>query len=266
MLRSVFFSEEYEETVYDTGTELQVSAPALEQLGVKLTAGPTAVPVSVTTLAGTSAPAQATYAGVPVISGVKTGSPLLNGHPGAVDTGGAPLTVSGKGLSGQVTYVHFDEVEPTAEGSSAISYAFTEAGSRLSLSTLAELPALVNVEACTVSGCSSDAAADELYLYPAGQPQVQSLKPDKGPSQGGTNVTVSGRNLGCALSVSFGSKASKSITAGKGPRPCGSSTELKASSPKGRSGQSVPVTVQTWESYFTGGGDGPSSALFTYGP
>jgi hypothetical protein len=266
VLRSVFFSEEYEETVYDTGTELQVSAPALEELGVKLTAGPTAVPVSVTTLAGTSAPAQAVYAGIPVISGVKTGSRLLNGHPGAVDTGGAPLTVSGKGLSGQVTYVHFDEVEPTAEGSSAISYAFTEAGARLSLSTLAELPALVNVEACTVSGCSSDAAADELYLYPAGQPQVQSLKPDKGPSQGGTNVTVSGRNLGCALSVSFGSKASKSITAGKGPRPCGSSTELKASSPKGRSGQSVPVTVQTWESYFTGGGDGPSSALFTYGP
>jgi hypothetical protein len=266
LLRSVFFPEEYEETVYTTGTEMQIVAPELEELGASLTAGPISVPVAVTTFAGTSAPAPVTYAGIPVISAVKTGSRLLNGHPGATDTGGGALTVSGKGLSGQVTYVHFDEVEPLVEGSTGISYFYTETGNGISLSTVAELPGLVNVEACTVSGCSGDKSTDELYLYPSGQPKVEALKPSKGPSEGGTKVTVTGQNLGCALSVSFGAKASKSITAGKGPKPCGSPVELKAVSPTGKPNKSVPVTVETWQSYFTGGGDAPGSALFTYGP
>jgi hypothetical protein len=241
-----------------------VEAPSLEELETTPTAGPLAVPVTVGTVIGSSAPAEATYAGIPVVSSVSTGSPLLHGHPGAVDTGGAPLDVSGEGLEGQLTYVHFDEVQPMEEPSTGISYAFTEQGGGISLSTVAELPALLNVEACTVSGCSKDVSADELYLYPPGQPQVEALTPAKGPASGGTKVTVSGHNLGCELSVSFGAARSKTVSPGAGAPPCGSRTELKATSPVSRAARSVPVKVTTWESYFTGTGDGPSSALFTY--
>jgi hypothetical protein len=250
--------------VYDTATELKVEAPSLEAIETTPTAGPLAVQVTVSTLGGSSAPAQATNAGIPVISAVSTASPLLGGHPGAVDTGGAPLDVAGEGLEEQLTYVHFDEVQPMAEGSTGISYAFTEQGGGISLSTVAELPALVNVEACTVSGCSKDVSADELYLYPPGQPLVEALTPAKGPASGGTKVTVRGRNLGCTLAVSFAAARSKTVSQGAGAKPCGSRTELKATSPAGRAGRSVPVKVTTWESYFTGTGDGPSSALFTY--
>jgi len=261
---SVDFASERVGTVYDTATEIQVEAPSLEALEIGQTAAPLAVPVTVDTLAGSSAPAQATYAGIPVISAISTGSPLLGGHPGAGDTGGTVLDVSGEGLEGQLTHVHFEEVNPMAEASSGISYDFTEQGGGISLSTVAELPGLVNVEACTVSGCSTGAPADELYLYPPGQPDVESLAPAKGPVSGGTKVTVSGRNLGCTLTVSFGSARSKTVTQGAGAKPCGSLTELKATSPAGRAGRSVPVKVSTWESYFTGTGDGPSGALFTY--
>jgi hypothetical protein len=250
--------------VYDTATELQLEAPSLEDLELASTVTPLQLPVSVTTLAGSAAAAQVTYAGIPVVSSVTTGSPLLKRHPGALDTGGAPLTIDGEGLTGQVTYVHFEEVDPIVEGTSGISYAFTEQAGGVSLSTVAELPGLVDTEACTVSGCSRDVASDELYLYAPGQPLVEALAPAKGGSAGGTHVTVSGRNLGCALSVSFGAKRAKAIVPGTGPKPCGSRTELVATSPPGRAGHSVPVTVSTWETYFTGTGDAPSSATFTY--
>jgi hypothetical protein len=265
LIRSVDVSDAGTSPVYDTATELELEAPSLESLELKSTAEPLQLPVAVTTIAGTSAPAQATYAGIPVISSVTTGSPLLKGHPGAVDTGGAPLNVTGEGLAGQLTYVHFDEVKAMTEGSTGISYAFTENAGGISLSTVAELPALVNVEACTVSGCSTDLAADEIYLYPPGQPLVEALTPDRGPLGGGTRVKVTGRNLGCTLSVSFAGKRAKTISPGTGPAPCGSRTEVIATSPPGRASRSVPVTVRTWESYFTGSGDAPSSASFTYG-
>jgi hypothetical protein len=77
-------------------------------------------------------------------------------------------------------------------------------------------------------------------------------------------VTVSGRNLGCAIAVFFGAKKSKAFTQGAGVKPCGSRSELRATAPAGHAGRSVPVEVTTWESYFTGTGDAPSSALFTY--
>ena len=123
----------------------------------------------------------------------------------------------------------------------------------------------MNVEACTVSGCSTDVPADELYLYPPGQPDVESLAPRERSRRAAARRSPSrGRNLGCALTVSFGSARSKTVTQGAGAKPCGSLTELKATSPAGRAGRSVPVKVSTWESYFTGTGDGPSGALFTY--
>jgi hypothetical protein len=39
---------------------------------------------------------------------------------------------------------------------------------------------------------------------------------------------------------------------------------VRAVSPPGTAGTKVPVTITTVESYFTGSGDAPSKALFTY--
>jgi hypothetical protein len=41
-------------------------------------------------------------------------------------------------------------------------------------------------------------------------------------------------------------------------------TAVTAVSPPGSPGRKVPVTVTTLESYFTGSGDAPTKALFTY--
>ena len=45
---------------------------------------------------------------------------------------------------------------------------------------------------------------------------------------------------------------------------CGSTVQLAATSPPGSAGTTVPVTVQTVESYFAGTGFGRSTADFTY--
>ena len=81
--------------VFMTGTELQITAPAQST-----TTDPLAVPFSVKTLGGTSTQVNVTYAGVPKVTGVVNtkNSSKLAGVSGAVDTGGAPLSVTGSGL------------------------------------------------------------------------------------------------------------------------------------------------------------------------
>jgi hypothetical protein len=64
--------------------------------------------------------------------------------------------------------------------------------------------------------------------------------------------------------VEFGSNAAQSFKQIETGLGCGSTTTLEAISPKGTSGAKVPVTVATEESYFTGTGDAPMPAGFTY--
>ena len=45
---------------------------------------------------------------------------------------------------------------------------------------------------------------------------------------------------------------------------CGSTTSVDATPPPGAAGTTVPVTVTTLESYFTGSGPSPTTASFTY--
>jgi hypothetical protein len=250
---------------YITGTEIQIEAPALVGAEEAPTVGPESIPVSVRTLAGSSAESSIEYAGLPSVSAVESAasSVRLKGRSGAADTGGTPLILQGEGLAGQVTFVHFlEEPEELSQGTQYTVVA--EGETRLRTETVSENPGLVQVRACTVTGCSVTSASDQLYLYPPGQPTVDSLSPRTGAAAGGTKVKIRGQNLGCPLAVAFGGKRAKSFAEVPALLACGSTVEVRAVSPAGKAGKSVPVTVTTWESYFTNTGDAPSQARFSY--
>ena len=247
-----------------SGTELQVIAPPQTQ-----TVDPAAVPFSVKTLGGQSNSVTALYAGVPTISSVvnTSSSTELNGVYGGPDTGGTPITVTGQGFADQlVAPLQFVDTEKKGD-SDGTQYTFTVNGdTSLSTQTVSQNPALVDVEACTVSGCSTTSPADEFWLYPPGNPQVDAVKPSSGPAAGDTPVAITGENLSCPISALFGNTAAETVKAVATPGlDCGSSAKLKATSPAGIAGSTVPVTVQTVESYFTGAPTSPTTANFTYG-
>jgi hypothetical protein len=243
------YASESQSEVYETGTEIQIRAP---RRGV--TAGPARVPFSVRTLGGRSTPRMVTYAGVPEITSVVNAdnSRNLGGLYGGPDTGGTPLRVSGRGLGSQVLYLVYLQPgdEPFSVGT---QYLFRVDGDHgLTTATVAENPAIVALEACTVSGCTPSAAHNRFWLYAAGAPSVSAVTPSTGPAGGGTVATIEGQNLGCAISANFGASAAPSVTRTKTLLPCGSSETLRATAPPGTAGQTVPVTVQTAESFYTG--------------
>jgi hypothetical protein len=246
-----------------SGTELQVVAPGEAQ-----TVDIQKVPFSVRTLGGQSNQVTALYAGVPTVTGVvnTASGTQLNGVYGGPDTGGTPVRVTGQGFANQLV-APLQLVDTKASGTSfGTQYTFTIASdSRLTAQTVSQSAALVDVQACTVSGCSAASPADEFWLYAPGNPSVSAISPTSGPAAGGTATTITGANLGCPIGVSFGSAAATTFKAVKtAGLDCGSTEKLKATSPGGTSGSSVPVTVTTVESYFTGAGRSPTTATFTY--
>ena len=63
----------------------------------------------------------------------------------------------------------------------------------------------------------TDDPSDEFFLYPPGDPKIDSITPASGPASGGTQVTITGENLGCVTSVSFGTVAAEEVS---NPRRC----------------------------------------------
>jgi Pro-kumamolisin, activation domain/IPT/TIG domain len=246
--------------VFMTGTELQITAPPQP-----LTTGAATVPFSVRTLAGQSAATTVGYAGVPKVTNIVNTRQhkTLKGIYGAPDTGGTSINITGKGFTGQLTLVEFtDTKSPYSFGT---QYTFNVVGdTSLSTQTVQQNPALVNVQLCTVTGCSHAGKADQLYLYPPGNPDVTSVSPASGRAGGGTKVTIDGNNLGCALGVFFGKRKARSFAQRPALLDCGSTITLTATSPRGKAGAKVPVSVETIESYFSNAGHGTSSARFTY--
>jgi len=246
--------------VFMTGTEMQITAPA-----EALTTGPLAVPFSVRTLGGQSASTTVSYAGVPRVTRVVTTHrhKTLNGTSGGPDTGGTAITVSGTGFTSQLAVIEFNDAKSPFSGGT--QYRFTVASDRtLRSRTVQQNPALVDVQVCTVTGCSQAVKTDRLYLYPPGNPHVTSASPLSGRAAGGTKVTIHGNNLGCAIGVFFGTVKARSFTQAPALLDCGSTSVVRATSPKEKAGTKVLVRVETIESYFAGAGHGTSSAKFTY--
>ena len=194
-----------------------------------------------------------------------TGGRVLAGRNGAADTGGAPLAITGQGFDQAVGPIEFvDAVSPFSVGT---QYTYTvRSDSSIRSQTVAQNPGLVDVEVCSVTGCSLNPPADYFYLYPPGNPVVSSISPTSGPAAGGTVVTISGQNLGCVTGVFFGKVAATTFSNQPAVLDCGSTTLVNATSPPGKSGSKVKVTVTTVESDYTGSGPSKSSATFTYTP
>ena len=206
---------------------------------------------------------------MPDVSGVvnTVDQTTLDGTYGAPDTGQTPIRISGTGFAGQlVGPIEFNDTKAFSYGT---QYSFTVEGQdSVSTETVQQPPGLVDVQLCTVTACSLDPPSDLLYLFPPGNPSVTSVRPSQGPAAGGTNVVVGGDNLDCPLDVFFGNREVKAHSPVKGGAAgrltCTSTTTVAATSPPGPAGTSVPVSVTTIESYFSGAGSGTTTANFSY--
>jgi Pro-kumamolisin, activation domain/Divergent InlB B-repeat domain/IPT/TIG domain len=244
-----------------TGKEIQIAAPPLETE----TTGLFTAPVTVTTLAGESGSLDLTYAGIPTVhTATATAGPTAGKNAGP-DTGGTPIDVTGEGFTGQVLGIAFvDALGPFSTGT---QYHFTAlSDTDLTSSTVPQSAGLVDVEACTVTGCSfpSPTLTDAFLLYPPGDPTIDSITPAKGPASGGTRVKIMGENLGCVENVYFGKVAAKKVSNGRALLDCGSTTQVIVVAPPGTTGKSVRVTLTTVESDVTGFGPTTDTLHFTY--
>ncbi|HEV3311008.1 MAG TPA: IPT/TIG domain-containing protein, partial [Chloroflexota bacterium] len=246
---------------YLTGTQIQMTAPSEPS-----TVDAAAIPVTVWTTAGlskASSPAtDATYAGTPVVSGLST-----RFGPAA---GGESVTVSGKAMT-DTTIAQLVDVTPPPQGLPPTSfgnvYSYTiHNDKRVSLQTPAQNPGYVDLQMCTVTGCSTTSTADRMTIYPPGNPSVANSSPASGPAHGSTPVTIVGQNLGCATGVSFGAVPAASFTNPPAFLDCGQTNLIQAQAPPGQAGKTVRITVTTAESDATGFGSTKSvaSAEFTY--
>jgi len=251
--------------VYQSGTEIQIAAPATVAAGGTTQPGTEKVPVSVSTLAGQSNQVSANYAGVPIVSGVGT---TTGNKQVAPDGGGTPITITGQGFSDAIAPLFFIDSVPPPPGmppaSIGTQYTFTASGHTIDTETVEQNPGIVDTEVCSVSGCSSTSTADQLTLYPPGKPSVSSVTPTSGPGVGATAVVITGQNLGCVTGVFFGGVEATQFANEPGPLDCGSTTAVDATAPPGTVGTTVPVKVTTAESDDTGFGESPSTAKFTY--
>ncbi|HUD15867.1 MAG TPA: IPT/TIG domain-containing protein, partial [Acidimicrobiales bacterium] len=245
--------------LYLSGTEIQFLAPALIPPGGTPSVQPVALPFSVKSIAGQSNALNLTYAGVPTVTGVSS----TTGVGGGPDTGGTPITITGAGFEQSVGPIVFaDDATPFSVGT---QYAYTvNSDTSISTQTVEQNPAAVDVEVCTVTGCSYNPPADIFLLYPPGNPKVTSISPKSGPAAGGTAVTIRGQNLGCVTAVFFGSVAAATFSNAQALLDCGSTSVVDVTAPPGVAGTKVKVTVTTVESDLTGSGPSTSSASFSY--
>ena len=106
------------------------------------------------------------------------------------DTGGTQIEIDGSGFASQALFVSFADVaSPFSFGT---QYNFTPTGdTKLTTHTVAQNPAVVDTQVCTVTDCSAPTSPDNdvsdvLFLYPPGDPKMDWITPATGPSNGGT--------------------------------------------------------------------------------
>ncbi|MGA9775516.1 MAG: IPT/TIG domain-containing protein [Candidatus Dormiibacterota bacterium] len=255
--------------VYETGTTIELLAPAIASSPATATIQPTTLPVTVTTLAGSSplvgGQPSVTYAGIPLVTGVvnNTNSTTVGGMYGAPDTGGTSITIAGSGFAQALPPIQFSDYDtPFSIGTQY--NATVNSDTSITTQTVAQNSAIVDVQVCTVTGCSLNPPADFLVLYPPGNPVVDSISPNAGSPAGGTPVTINGENLGCITGVFFGTTAAATFSNLQAILDCGQTYQAQVTSPPGAAGSTVPVTVTTLESMFTGSGPSATNASFTY--
>ena len=145
------------------------------------------VPVSVTTVGGTSAPQTFTY-NPPVPTAI---SLAPNTGP---TIGGTSVTISGTGfVTGSTVTVDGVEIIPDSIAPNGQSLVFT---------TLPHAAGAVDVTVTTPGGTSTPALTFTYGVPPLGTPTATNLDPTSGPAAGGTPVTIFGANFGPGSTVS----------------------------------------------------------------
>ena len=213
-------------TVSPDGTRLTATTPAHES------AGPVAVALTgpQPTAAGTF-----TYVG-PTVSAVEPDRGPLAGGTRVI------LTGSGLGRPGAVTFGGRLGTDLVASADGTTVTVTAPAGVR---------PGPVDV---AVQLAGRDAAAPDAYTYfdDGTRPTLSGLEPDRGPTSGGTVVTLQGSGLAGATSVRFGDAAGRELAVS----PDG--TRITVTTPAGPAG-AAPVTVT-----FASGAEVLGTRAFTY--
>ena len=211
---TVMFGATAATVVSNNGSTLVATSPA----GV---AG--AVDITVTTAGGTSATSandRFTYVALPIVTTV---------NPAAGPTaGGSTVTIKGMNLGTVAT--------ATVTFGSTSAAIVSDDGTTLVATNPAGATGTVDITVTTAGGTST-ASANDQFTYVAA-PTLTTVSPMAGPTTGGTPVTITGTNLGTALTatVTFG-VTSGTIVSNNG-------TTLVVISPAGAVG-TVDITVTT---------------------
>ena len=139
--------------------------------------------------------------------------------------GGTSVTITGTNLTGATAV--------TIGGVAATGLTVVNA-TTITATTPAHAAGAVDVAVTTPGGTGTGTG---LYTYGAAGPTVASVSPNRGPTTGGTSVTITGTNLTGATSVKFGSTTAVSFTVN-------SATQITTRSPAAALG-TVDVTVTT---------------------
>jgi hypothetical protein len=179
------------------------------------------VDVTVTTPYGTSAASSAdqyTYTTAPTVTAVAPAAGPVGG--------GTTVAITGTNLSG-ATQVLFGSV-PAAAFTVTSSTAITATAS-------AQAAGTVDVTVTTAGGSSATSASDQ-YTYQATAPTVTGVAPNRGPTAGGTAVTITGADFTGASQVVFGTTPAAFTVTGD--------TQIVATAPAGSAG-TVDIKVTT---------------------
>jgi hypothetical protein len=261
-------SQQFFNLVSVTGTKIEIAAPGLDSNTIH----PLPVPVTVQTAAGLSNETHAVYAGVPTISSVLATSGPTAGKPAAPDTGNTPIDIKGLGFesqgTNQVLAVTFNDIAtPFSFGTQYNSTANSDTD--LSTKTVAQNPAVVDTQVCTVTDCSAPSSlnandtSDFFILFPPGNPKIESITPATGPP--GTKVTITGENLGCVTDISFGGTDAETFSNQEALLDCGSTNTVTVTAPPHPVGK-VTVSLDTVESLATGAPAATGSFTYTAPP
>ena len=256
-----------------TGTSLELVAPALPKSDKPPTVGPFSLPVGFESIVGASNESNVVYAGVPQVSEVVNPHTQKSGVSDSVACASSPptsgcgtaLDISGKGLLQAVGAIGF--VDNQTGFSLGTQYNFAvRSDTRITTESVAQNPAVADVEVCTVTNCSHNPETDNLFVYPPGNPSIDAIAPAGGPAQGGNAVVLDGANLGCVVAVAFGNVVTFETTNSQALLACGTTDQVVVAAPPGVAGTKVPVRVTTVESVLDPEGLPSNSAAYTYTP
>jgi hypothetical protein len=207
----------------NTATTITATAP-VHAAGV--------VDVQVTTVGGSNPNTAAddyTFVAAPSVTSVSPAS-----GPAA---GGNTVTISGSNLASASTVTF----------GGTVGTILTNSAGTITATAPIHAAGLVDVIVNTAGGASPNTAADDYTFVAA--PSITSVSPTSGPAAGGNTVTITGTNLGSALSVAFGGLGATILT--------NTATTITATAPVHAAGL-VDVAVATV------GGSNPNTAADDY--